>query len=86
MTKRRRTFIIVAVIALVVLATAWWVIGMPLPAIGPWRYVGSEYSDRYHEPSCVWARQLEPSRRIYFSSAESAEEKGYRPCAICISP
>ena len=47
------------------------------------KYVGSKNSDKYHKPSCVWAKRIKPENLVCFSSKEEAEDKGYKPCSVC---
>jgi len=49
-------------------------------------YVGSINSDVYHYPWCEWAQKINPENKIWFSSVEGAESKGYRPCKVCKPP
>lgn len=45
--------------------------------------VGSTSSTKYHRPECRYAVKIRPENRIYFASAEEAENKGYKPCKAC---
>ncbi len=45
--------------------------------------VGSTSSTKYHMPECRYAVKIRPENRIYFASAEEAENKGYKPCKAC---
>lgn len=47
-------------------------------------YVGSTMSNKYHDPSCVWADEIDGDRRVTFGSAEEAEAAGYKPCGTCL--
>jgi hypothetical protein len=47
-------------------------------------YVGSSMSTRYHDPSCVWAKEIDGERRVWFADAEEAEAAGYSPCGTCL--
>jgi methylphosphotriester-DNA--protein-cysteine methyltransferase len=47
-------------------------------------YVGSKESDKYHDPSCYWAQQINPSNMLIFSSRSEAEARGYIPCKVCL--
>jgi endonuclease YncB( thermonuclease family) len=42
-------------------------------------------SSQFHLPTCRWARQMSPQRRIRYKSVESAIKTGKRPCWICLS-
>ncbi|MGC9350336.1 MAG: hypothetical protein ACP5JG_19495 [Anaerolineae bacterium] len=46
-------------------------------------YVASEDSDRFHVPTCRWARQIKPENRIELPDRETALRKGYIPCGSC---
>ncbi len=46
-------------------------------------YVGSVYSNKYHDPSCVWAENMARENQVWFSSAEEAQAAGYVPCELC---
>lgn len=39
--------------------------------------VGSKNSDKYHIPSCSYAKRILPANRVCFSSEEEARKKGY---------
>lgn len=47
-------------------------------------YVGSSLSTKYHDPSCVWAEEIDGDRRVWFDDAEEAEAAGYAPCGECL--
>ena len=49
-------------------------------------FVGSAKSNKYHYPSCVWAKKISPKNLVQFSSAKDAQQKGYRPCKVCKPP
>lgn len=42
-------------------------------------YVGSKNSNKYHVPTCTWAKQIKPENIVCFSSVEDAVAKGYQP-------
>ena len=46
-------------------------------------YVGSVDSDKYHNPSCRFAKEILPENEIWFDSAEDAQNSGYSPCGGC---
>lgn len=46
-------------------------------------YVGSRNSDKYHYPSCTWAKKIKASNEVWFSSTADAEAKGYIACKVC---
>jgi methylphosphotriester-DNA--protein-cysteine methyltransferase len=82
MLTRRRVIVGVVIVIIVLGLFVWPSLGGPMPAFGPWSYVASKNSSKYHDPSCVWADQIRSPR--YFWSAEAAEEAGLVPCPICI--
>jgi hypothetical protein len=47
-------------------------------------FVGSKNSNKYHLPSCRWAKQIKPENIVCFSSVEDAVAKGYQPDKNCI--
>lgn len=47
-------------------------------------YVGSKNSNKYHLPTCRWAKQIKPQNLVCFKSAEDAMAKGYQPDKNCI--
>ena len=51
-----------------------------------YKYVGSKKSDKYHYPSCRWAKKIRPYNLVTFRSAKEAQEAGYVPCKICRPP
>lgn len=46
-------------------------------------YVGSVDSDKYHNPSCRFAKEILPENEIWFDSIEDAQNSGYSPCGCC---
>jgi micrococcal nuclease len=76
----------------------WWTEGIPEPepvpapeltttATAAWgRFVGSLESDKYHYPSCRWAKKILPQNQIWFASSEEAWAAGYVPCGVCHPP
>lgn len=46
-------------------------------------YVGSVDSDKYHNPSCRFAKEILPGNEIWFDSIEDAQNSGYSPCGGC---
>jgi len=81
--KKRVLVAIVVVCVLLLGGLLWFGLGSPMPAFGPWRYMGSKYGDSYHTRSCLWADQIQPENRIYFSSSDAAEREGYVACRVC---
>ncbi|TAK96436.1 hypothetical protein EPO05_01875 [Patescibacteria group bacterium] len=47
-------------------------------------FVGSKNSDKYHVPTCQWAKRIKPENVVCFRSAEEAVAKGYQPDKGCI--
>ncbi len=47
-------------------------------------FVGSKNSDKYHLPTCRWAKQIKAENTVCFKSAEDAVSKGYQPDKNCI--
>ena len=61
-------------------------IGLPTPAAFGAEttvYHGSAKSDKYHFPSCEWARKIVPANLVIFKSKDAAAAKGYVPCKVC---
>lgn len=51
-----------------------------------YKYVGSKKSNKYHYPSCRWAKKIKPYNLVTFGSAKEAQETGYVPCKVCKPP
>jgi hypothetical protein len=49
-------------------------------------YVGSKTSNKYHYPTCKWAKKIRPERLIIFKSVKEAQERHYIPCPVCKPP
>lgn len=47
------------------------------------KYVGSVNSDKYHYPSCRWAKKIKPENRVWFKDKDDARRQGYVPCKVC---
>ena len=45
--------------------------------------VASNYSDRYHEPTCKIVEKITPQEKVTFDSPEEAQGAGYGPCKKC---
>lgn len=65
----------------------------PAEAVSPKRdaaaeveFVGFKNSNKYHYPTCKWARTRYPSNLIKFKSAAEAQERHYVPCPVCKPP
>lgn len=52
-----------------------------LPAGG--QYVASKTGKSYHLPWCPGAKQIKEENKVWFSSKEDAEAKGYKPAGNC---
>lgn len=51
-----------------------------------YKYVGSKRSNKYHYPSCRWAKKIKPYNLVTFQSVKKAQEAGYVPCKVCRPP
>lgn len=51
-----------------------------------YKFVGSKKSDKYHYPSCVWAKKIKPENLRTFRTAREAQAAGYVPCKVCKPP
>ena len=49
-------------------------------------FVGSIKSNKYHYPSCQWAKKIKPENEIWFASSADARAHGYVPCGVCNPP
>jgi hypothetical protein len=65
----------------------------PAEAVSPTRkaeaeveFVGFKNSNKYHYPTCKWARTRYPAQLIRFKSATEAQEHNYIPCPVCKPP
>ena len=47
-------------------------------------YVGSKNSNKYHLPTCRYAKTIKPENLVCFTSAEAAGKQGYQPDTNCI--
>lgn len=45
--------------------------------------VGSKNSDKYHLPGCDNAKKIKAGNLVCFSSAQDAQDKGYKPAKCC---
>ena len=50
------------------------------------KYVVPAKSNKYHYPSCRWARKFNTEDLVPFNSAEDALGAGYIPCKVCKPP
>ncbi len=46
-------------------------------------YVGSSMSHRYHDPDCMWAKELPRDRQVWFATIDEAVAADYEPCSTC---
>jgi len=59
----------------------------PKPAVQPEvEFVGSKTSNKYHYPTCKWAKTIQPGKLIKFKSAADAQAQHYIPCPLCKPP
>jgi hypothetical protein len=47
-------------------------------------FTGSKNSNKYHLPTCRWAKNIKPENLVCFSSEDEAKSKGYLPDKTCI--
>jgi len=47
-------------------------------------FVGSKNSNKYHLPTCRWAKRIKPENIVCFKSTEDAVAKNYQPDKGCI--
>ena len=53
------------------------------PSTSAFSYVASDDSDKYHYPSCRWAKEINKENLISFSSVDEAKAAGYVSCGTC---
>ena len=46
-------------------------------------YWSSSRSNKFHKPSCRWARRISPQNLVVFKNREDALKAGYIPCKEC---
>jgi ATP-dependent helicase IRC3 len=46
-------------------------------------FVGSMYSNKYHLPSCGWAKKIPLEDLVSFPNIGAAKDLGYLPCRVC---
>jgi methylphosphotriester-DNA--protein-cysteine methyltransferase len=78
MVRQRRFFVSVLLLTVVLVAS--------LALAADFKYVGSKQADKYHYPTCQWAKKLRPANLVTFKSAKGAQEAGYLPCKVCRPP
>jgi hypothetical protein len=47
-------------------------------------FVGSKNSNKYHLPTCRYAKSIKPENLACFSSVEDAVKRGYQPDTNCL--
>lgn len=47
-------------------------------------FIGSKNSNKYHVPTCRWAKNIKPENITCFKDKNEAESKGYLPDKNCI--
>ncbi|MFA4817404.1 MAG: Ada metal-binding domain-containing protein [Parcubacteria group bacterium] len=47
-------------------------------------FVGSKNSNKYHLPTCSYAKNIKPENIVCFKSAEDAAARGYQPDKSCV--
>lgn len=47
-------------------------------------FLASKNSTKYHDPSCVLAKNIKQENLVTFSSPEEASKAGFDPCKRCI--
>jgi len=47
-------------------------------------YVGSKNSNKYHLPTCRWAKQIKPENLVCFKTLEEAQARNYQPDKNCV--
>jgi len=80
--NRKRTLSIVLLLLLLFMSGCNQVTQTTVPATQH-NYVGSANSDKYHKPSCRWAKNIKENNAVWFSTKEEAEQAGYTACKTC---
>jgi hypothetical protein len=47
-------------------------------------FIGSKNSNKYHLPTCSYAKNIKPENIVCFKSAEDATARGYQPDKSCV--
>jgi len=55
----------------------------PLSVASQGAYIGSVKSDKYHLPSCRYAKAIDWANEIWFQTKEEAAIAGYKSCGVC---
>ena len=48
------------------------------------KLVGSDDSDKYHQPWCRHIYKIKEENRIHFADKEDAVAQGYAACRVCM--
>jgi methylphosphotriester-DNA--protein-cysteine methyltransferase len=59
---------------------------LSIPTQAGQEFWGSITSNKYHYPTCEWAKKISSDNLIKFNSAEEAVKDGYEPCPVCHPP
>jgi hypothetical protein len=54
-----------------------------LDPVASQEYWGSSQSDKFHYPSCRWAKRINKGNLIVFRSRQEALDSGYVACKVC---
>lgn len=47
------------------------------------KFIGSIQSDKFHKPTCRWAKSIKSHNETWFSDVNDALNQGYSPCGVC---
>lgn len=47
------------------------------------QFVGSIKSDKFHRPTCQWAKKIEKENQIWFKDKNQAIQQKYQACSVC---
>ncbi|MBI4962486.1 MAG: hypothetical protein HY913_04355 [Desulfomonile tiedjei] len=61
-----------------------FVLALPLSAMAD--FWASRQSNKYHHPSCVWAKRIKAANLVVFKTPAEAVRAGYLPCNVCKPP
>ena len=76
---KTREFVLSVLLSLFFLSVAVWLVADAHAG----QVVASNYSDRYHEPTCKIVEKITPEEKVTFGSPEEAQGAGYGPCKKC---
>lgn len=74
----------IALVTCLVLCVVLAVLAVGLTGCSKGAFVGSSISDKYHTPECLWAKEIDRDRQVWWDTAEAAEADGYVPCTECM--